>query len=184
MKLLYYQVLCSYVFPIRAKVLFLNGVNVELFPFPQLRMNNRYNSITKKAVLLLINPGPPVVEEKPGNKTVNEGNNVTFQCRATGNPFPTLSWTKDGITISQNSKNIVLSQGNKTLTITNAKRNDAGKYVCSATNNINSVKASGYLDVQCKYNRVLNFIFNPRISGKFSRFEDTNNMERKSPKES
>ena len=38
-----------------------------------------------------------------------------------------------------------------TLTITNVKRSDAGKYVCNATNKIDSVSASAYLDVQCKY---------------------------------
>ena len=139
--------------------LFLIGANFELFLFPQLRMNNRYNSITKNTVLLLINPGPPVIEDKPTNKTVNEGNNVTFQCRATGNPSPTLSWTKDGSTINQNSNNTVLSQDNETLTITNVKRGDAGKYVCNAKNKIDSISASAYLDVQCKYKTTFELYF-------------------------
>ena len=105
---------------------------------------------SKDAVFLLINPGPPVIEEKPGNKTVSEGNNVKFICRATGKPPPTLSWVKDGNTINQNSNNTVLSQDSQTLTITNVKRSDAGKYVCNAKNNVSSISASAYLDVQCK----------------------------------
>ena len=106
---------------------------------------------------------------------------MTFKCRATGHPSPTLSWIKNKTTINQNSKNIVLSQNNQSLTIRNAKRSDAGTYVCRATNNITSVDASANLDVHCKYKGILNFILSLRIS-RNSRFKDNNNIERKSPK--
>ena len=74
-------------------------------------------------------------EIKPKNETVNEGGNVTFQCNATGNPSPTLSWTKNGnAIINQSFNNIVLTEDSQTLTINNAQRNDAGIYICDATN--------------------------------------------------
>ena len=98
-------------------------------------------------------------EIKPKNETVNEGGNVTFQCNATSNPSPTLSWTKNGNAINQSSNNIVLSEDNQTLTINNVQRNDAGIYVCNATNNVNSVSASAYLNVQCKSNFTSFYLF-------------------------
>ena len=105
-------------------------------------------------------------ETKPKNETVNEGSNVTFLCNATSNPSPTLSWTKDGNLINQSFNNIVLSQDSQTLTINNVQRDDAGIYVCNATNNVNSVSASAYLNVQCKYKMAFRFIFNAIICNK------------------
>ena len=101
--------------------------------------------------MISVTTGPPVFEIKPKNEIVNEGSNVTFQCNATSNPSPTLSWTKDGNAINQSSNNIILSQDSQTLTINNVRRNDAGIYVCNATNNVNYVSTSAYLKVQCKY---------------------------------
>ena len=124
--------------------------------------------------MISVTTGPPVFEIKPKNEIVNEGNNVTFHCNATSNPSPTLSWTKDGNAINQSSNNIVLSQDSQILNVINVERNDAGIYVCNATNNVNSVSASAYLNVQCKYKIVLkqfhfDFIHRPRECGTQSR---------------
>ena len=116
--------------------------------------------------MIFVTSGPPVLETNLKNETVNEGSKVTFQCNATGNPSPTLSWTKDGNLINQSSNNIVFSQDSQTLTINNVQRNDAGFYVCNATNNVNYVSASGHLNVQCKYELAFNFIFNSIICKK------------------
>ena len=105
-------------------------------------------------------------ETKPKNETVNEGSNVTFLCNATSNPSPTLSWTKNGNLINQSFNDIVLSQDSQTITINNVQREDAGIYVCNATNNVNSVSASAYLNVQCKYKMSFRFIFNTIICNK------------------
>ena len=110
--------------------------------------------------VISVTTGPPVFKIKPKNEIVNEGSNVTFQCNATSNPSPTLSWTKDGNAINQSSNNIILSQDSPTFTINNVRRNDAGIYVCNATNNVNSVSASAYLNVQCKYEIAFKLIFN------------------------
>ena len=66
---------------------------------------------------------------------------VTFQCAATGNPTPKMTWTKDGKTVAEGD----------TLSF-RTNRTQSGKYWCSAENGVKpSVNASADLDVQCKY---------------------------------
>ena len=75
---------------------------------------------------------------------------MTLSCNATGNPEPTISWTKDGSLISSNSR-ISLSDNNKQLTITNVSRTDSGEYRCVANNSLgNDTSNSTALDVKCE----------------------------------
>ena len=75
---------------------------------------------------------------------------MTLSCNATGNPVPTISWTKDGSPISSNSS-VSLSVDNKRLTITNVNRNDSGEYRCVAGNSVgNEISNAAKVDVQCK----------------------------------
>ena len=82
--------------------------------------------------------------------TATEGENVTLSCNATGNPSPSISWTKAGSAV--NSPRVSSSSGNKQLTITNVNRSDSGDYRCVANNSIgDAVTSNGaILDVQCK----------------------------------
>ena len=76
----------------------------------------------------------------PTNQTVIEADNATFQCTATGNPTPEITWTKDGRIVGTG----------ETLNFA-AFRNQSGRYWCSADNGIDStVNASVYLNVLCK----------------------------------
>ncbi|XP_022799390.1 muscle, skeletal receptor tyrosine protein kinase-like, partial [Stylophora pistillata] len=84
----------------------------------------------------------------PNNVTKREGENVTLYCNATGNPLPTLSWTKDGSNISNNPR-ISFSEGKNQLTITNAKRVDSGAYRCVANNSLgNDTSSAAVVNVQ------------------------------------
>ena len=70
-----------------------------------------------------------------------EGAKVTFHCSATGNPAPTITWTKDG-------KNV---ESGEVLSF-ETNRNQSGEYVCSAGNGLNvNANASAFLDVLCEY---------------------------------
>ena len=86
----------------------------------------------------------------PSNVTKAEGENVTLHCNATGYPLPTLSWTKDGSDISNNSR-ISFSADKKQLAITKANRVDRGAYRCVANNSLgNDASMAAVVDVQCK----------------------------------
>ena len=87
----------------------------------------------------------------PQSVMKTEGENVSLSCNATGNPAPTISWTKDGSPIYNNSR-ISLSQDNKQLTIRYVSRTDSGEYRCVADNTLgNDTSNAATLDVKCKY---------------------------------
>ncbi|XP_022799389.1 peroxidasin-like, partial [Stylophora pistillata] len=80
--------------------------------------------------------------------TKREGENVTLHCNATGNPLPTLSWTKDGSDIANNHR-ISISEDKKQLAITIANREHRGGYLCVAHNEVgNDSLIIAILDVQ------------------------------------
>ena len=92
----------------------------------------------------------PEFSVHPQNQTKIEGDDVTFNCSATGNSAPTFRWTKDGSVLTPASR-ISLSSDSKQLTITNVTREDSGQYVCEATNNVTTVPSdSATLNVKCK----------------------------------
>lgn len=77
----------------------------------------------------------------PVNQTVNEADIAMFNCTATGNPTPKITWLKDGKT---------MATGDSLSFETN--RTHSGKYWCLAENGLEiAINASAYLDVQCKY---------------------------------
>ena len=91
----------------------------------------------------------------PKNVTTTEGDTVTLSCDAAGNPVPTISWTKHGSPISNNSR--IFSPQEKQLTITNVNRTDRGEYRCLASNNLgNDTSNTANVDVQCKFSE--NFV--------------------------
>ena len=78
---------------------------------------------------------------------------MTLFCNATGNPVPTISWTKNGspVNITDNSR-IRFLKDNKQLTIPNVNRRDSGEYQCVANNSVgNDTSNVAALIVQCKY---------------------------------
>ena len=89
----------------------------------------------------LISVVAPALIIKPTDQNITEGNKVTLQCSASGKPVPEIRWIKD---------DEVVGEG-ETLNF-DALRNRSGEYWCIADNGLNdTVDASAYLDVQCKY---------------------------------
>ena len=89
----------------------------------------------------------------PQNATATEGEMVTLFCNATGDPIPTISWTK-GSSIISSSGDLRISFGadNETLKIMNVTRADSGQYRCVANSSAGEVISSAAtLNVQCKY---------------------------------
>lgn len=79
----------------------------------------------------------PEIAVHPKAHTEIEGNDVIFSCNVSGNPVPTISWRKNGLSINKSDNyRISLSQDNKQLTIWNLKRTDRGEYQCVANNSL------------------------------------------------
>jgi hypothetical protein len=69
---------------------------------------------------------------RKGAMEVKKGSAVTLECRASGNPVPTITWTR---------RNNLLPSGEKTvkgtsITIEQANRHQAGVYQCTASNGV------------------------------------------------
>ena len=72
----------------------------------------------------------PAVVVSPVTLTVNESGTALFQCSASGNPEPAVSWSK-----LNNQSEITLSAVSRgKLELKKVTGNDSGVYQCSATN--------------------------------------------------
>ena len=75
--------------------------------------------------------GPPIIDRKPINQTLNETQELRLQCVAKGNPPPFITWTK-----VPDSTPIDAPDG--VITINNVNKTHSGVYQCRATNGIES----------------------------------------------
>ena len=96
----------------------------------------------------------PAVALSPSRVTVNESGLATFQCSVTGNPQPTVVWSKlpNQLQIRQSA----ISGG--ILRLQNVKGSDAGVYKCSAANVLGQAHSLGHLVVNGEF-MALFFLF-------------------------
>jgi len=87
---------------------------------------------------------PPTVRIEPERQTIGQGKSTELRCVATGNPPPTVTWTKAGEDLSSPS----LSVSGSTLMVRNAVVTDRGVYLCSAENSAGSDRASSFLEIE------------------------------------
>ncbi|GFR08100.1 twitchin, partial [Trichonephila clavata] len=94
---------------------------------------------------------PPKFLQSLGDRTVQDGESVTLKCTISGDPEPQVEWTKNGKAL-HSSKEISLKYktGVATLSIEEVYPEDAGEYVCKATNSIGEVSTKCKLQVQGK----------------------------------
>ena len=97
---------------------------------------------------------PAEIIENVTDLLENETYPVTFTCKATGEPVPTISWyfNDDPIDVSNTSDYNIPSTLNETvveslLTIFDTQSSDVGRYTCHAVNILGSDQSSGVLTV-------------------------------------
>ena len=86
--------------------------------------------------------------------TKTEGDYIVLPCNATGNPVPTISWTRNGYPLDRNVNARISFSGRKQqLIITNVNRTDSGEYRCVASSSLgNDASNASQVDIQCEYN--------------------------------
>ncbi|KAJ8924156.1 hypothetical protein NQ315_006940 [Exocentrus adspersus] len=93
---------------------------------------------------------PPSYIAQPRAGTYIEGQNVSLDCAANGNPNPTITWLKDGYPIDMNDLDSRFSLVGTTtsLRITKIQEQDGGTYQCRAENREDSLDASALIQIQ------------------------------------
>ena len=79
--------------------------------------------------------------------TVNESSLAFFQCNASGDPKPDVTWFKKGMQLTGGGRFVI--DGNS-LTILQTVADDAGEYICNVSNGIDSHVGVAHLIVQGK----------------------------------
>ncbi|XP_076367130.1 roundabout homolog 2-like isoform X3 [Tachypleus tridentatus] len=109
---------------------------------------NPVGSISASATLTV--HSRPVFLVRPKNQRVGLNSNVQFECIATGNPPPSIFWTKEGNQVLMFPDNTygrfsVTQEG--TLAISGVTKDDRGYYLCSALSVVESAITKAYLEV-------------------------------------
>ena len=90
---------------------------------------NLLGRVEKKTLLVVVSI-PRFIVKPPVNVSAVFGGSVTFNCSATGDPQPVISWKKQGAQLPAGRS----QQINGTLAIKDVTMNDTGNYICVATN--------------------------------------------------
>ena len=93
----------------------------------------------------------PLITTQPQGGPVTEGDNVTLSCNASGNPVPSISWTRNGSLLNSSVPRISFGVESRKLTITSINRADSGEYRCVGDNNEGTdTSNAATIDVKCK----------------------------------
>ncbi|XP_074490966.1 hemicentin-1 isoform X1 [Sebastes fasciatus] len=90
---------------------------------------------------------PPIIDGDPHSNRIEPlGGNAILNCEVRGDPLPTIRWSKGGINIQINNRIRQLDNGS--LAIYGTVSEDAGNYMCVATNDAGVVERSVKLTLQ------------------------------------
>ncbi|XP_056894430.1 obscurin isoform X3 [Takifugu flavidus] len=77
---------------------------------------------------------PPVFESLLSDWTTKIGQTIKLTCKVTGSPTPAVSWFKDGLSLEDDPRHIILAErsGTCTLILDSLSAQDSGQYACFA----------------------------------------------------
>ena len=90
---------------------------------------------------------PPSITIAPVRKAdIEAGNDLMLVCYASGDPKPTITWTKESVSEKE------FNASGQFLHLTNVHRKNAGPYRCTASNGYgNNVTSVSIVSIKCKY---------------------------------
>ncbi|XP_055600686.1 protein sax-3-like isoform X2 [Uranotaenia lowii] len=114
--------------------------------------HNSVGQISAKAQLV-VNSAPSFII-KPLDQRVNLNGVVTFKCTASGNPPPSVFWTKEGsqtLMFPNNTYGNIHISSQGSLQVRGAQKDDDGYFVCSALSVAGSTTSRAYLQVTSSF---------------------------------
>ena len=106
----------------------------------------------------------PVILDSDTSDNTFVGDELFVQCQVGGVPVPTVTWSKDGSDLVDNSPSLrIITVGTNQDNISrvevgSARQTDAGMYTCTATNVVGSASMVFLLDVNGELGNVKYFI--------------------------
>lgn len=79
-------------------------------------------------------PGFPVITQGPSTRVIEVGHTAVMQCKAIGNPTPTIYWIKNQTRVDISNPRYSIKDGG--LQIESSREEDQGKYECVAENSV------------------------------------------------
>ncbi|CAG9531888.1 unnamed protein product [Cercopithifilaria johnstoni] len=89
----------------------------------------------------------PIVSINADDNIRSIDSTTMMQCQATGNPEPSLSWSKDGQPLITSANDVRISLKGTRLDIPHLKQSHAGEYACIAMNEVGTSSATAHIDV-------------------------------------
>lgn len=112
------------------------------------KSENPVGSISTSATLTV--HSRPTFQLTPQDQKLGLNGVAKFDCVATGNPPPSVFWTREGNQVlmfpGKSHGRFSVSNGG-TLTISGVRKEDRGYYICSALSVVGSTMAKGHLEV-------------------------------------
>uniref|UniRef100_A0A8C2IU94 Roundabout, axon guidance receptor, homolog 2 (Drosophila) n=1 Tax=Cyprinus carpio TaxID=7962 RepID=A0A8C2IU94_CYPCA len=106
-------------------------------------------SILAKAQLevtdVLTDRPPPIIRQGPANQTLGVDSVALLRCHASGEPVPTISWLKDGVSLLGKDPRMSL-QDLGSLQIKGLRLSDSGIYTCVAASSSGETSWSAFLE--------------------------------------
>ncbi|TKS80768.1 Roundabout -like protein 2 [Collichthys lucidus] len=90
---------------------------------------------------------PPIIRQGPSNQTLGVDSVAMLKCQASGDPIPSISWLKDGVSLLGKDPRMSLQELGS-LQIKNVKLSDSGIYTCVATSSSGETSWSAFLEVK------------------------------------
>uniref|UniRef100_A0A8C8CLI3 Roundabout, axon guidance receptor, homolog 2 (Drosophila) n=1 Tax=Oncorhynchus tshawytscha TaxID=74940 RepID=A0A8C8CLI3_ONCTS len=113
----------------------------------QVRRAYKHLLMTHSRARMLTDRPPPIIRRGPSNQTLRVDSVALLKCQASGDPIPSISWLKDGVSLLGKDPRMSL-QDLGSLQMRSLRLSDSGIYTCVAASSSGETSWSAFLEVK------------------------------------